>query len=85
MNAFYSAYLLDRGYRDAAAAHAASLRDHGHRNLEYLEWIEARWGEFEDANGIRRGSVRGNYRQSFAAWLKSRSLDHQAREYVEAA
>lgn len=85
MNALYAAYLLHRGYHSVAEAHAASLTSHGHRNLEYLEWIEARWCEFEDANCIRRGSVRGNYRAAFASWLSARSVDHKARAYVEAA
>lgn len=80
----YTAFLLEHGYRSRDEAAEASVLKCGHRNLEYMDWVEARWGEFlatKDANA----GPRSRYIAEYTAWLGNRSVDHQARTSVEAA
>lgn len=72
---YFAAFMIEHGYSRAAEPFE---RD-GH-NCEYMEWNQARWAEFERANGHPVDHATRNCRSAeFTDWLDRRALDAAAR------
>ncbi len=77
---YYAAYMIEFGYRTPSEAKAAAGG-----NFDFMSWIGARWNEFFASKSMKTPEFKSRWACEFCEWLNGRSLDHLARQSVEAA